>query len=48
MSTAIEAADAGASVVVLDAGKRPGGSTALSGGVFYAASTSVQAAAHRR
>ena len=45
MAAAIEAADAGASVVVLDAGKRPGGSTALSGGVFYAAGTSVQAAA---
>jgi len=45
MAAAIEAADAGASVVVLEAGKRPGGSTALSGGVFYAAGTSVQAAA---
>lgn len=42
MAAAIEAADAGASVVVLEAGKRPGGSTALSGGVMYAAGTSIQ------
>jgi len=45
LAAAIEAADAGASVVVLEAGKRPGGSTALSGGVIYAAGTSVQQAA---
>jgi fumarate reductase flavoprotein subunit len=45
MAAAIEAADSGASVTVLEAGKRPGGSTALSGGVFYAAGTSVQRAA---
>lgn len=45
MSAAIEAADQGASVVVLEAGARPGGSTALSGGVFYAAGTSIQRAA---
>jgi fumarate reductase flavoprotein subunit len=45
MAAAIEAADRGASVVVLEAGKRPGGSTALSGGVFYAAGTSIQRAA---
>lgn len=45
MAAAIEAADAGASVVVLEAGPRPGGSTALSGGVFYAAGTSIQRAA---
>jgi len=45
MAAAIEAADAGASVIVLEAGRRPGGSTALSGGVFYAAGTSIQRAA---
>jgi fumarate reductase flavoprotein subunit len=45
MAAAIEAADRGASVTVLEAGQRPGGSTALSGGVFYAAGTSVQRAA---
>lgn len=45
MAAAIEAADAGASVVLLEAGTRPGGSTALSGGVFYAAGTSIQRAA---
>lgn len=42
MAAAIEAADAGASVVVLEAGPKPGGSTALSAGVFYAAGTSTQ------
>jgi fumarate reductase flavoprotein subunit len=45
MAAAIEAADAGASVVMLEAAGRPGGSTALSGGVFYAAGTSIQRAA---
>jgi fumarate reductase flavoprotein subunit len=45
MAAAIEAADQGASVTILEAGKRPGGSTALSGGVFYAAGTSIQRAA---
>lgn len=45
MAAVIEAADNGASVTVLEAGKRPGGSTALSGGVFYAAGTSIQRAA---
>lgn len=45
MAAAIEAADQGASVTVLEAGKRPGGSTALSGGVVYAAGTSIQRAA---
>jgi fumarate reductase flavoprotein subunit len=45
MAAAIEAADRGASVTVLEAGERPGGSTSLSGGVFYAAGTSIQRAA---
>jgi fumarate reductase flavoprotein subunit len=45
MAAAIAAADRGASVTLLEAGKRPGGSTALSGGVFYAAGTSIQRAA---
>src|ERR1700761_1325257 len=45
MAAAIEAADAGASVIGLGAGKRTGGSAARSGGVFYAAATSVQKAA---
>jgi fumarate reductase flavoprotein subunit len=42
MAAAIEAHDAGASVIVLEADGRIGGSTSLSGGVFYAAGTSVQ------
>ncbi|MGH6614586.1 FAD-dependent oxidoreductase [Sphingomonas sp.] len=45
MAAAIEAADQGAAVAVLEAGTRPGGSTALSGGVVYAAGTSIQRAA---
>lgn len=44
MCAAIEAHDAGASVALLDADTRLGGSTGLSGGVFYAAGTSVQRA----
>lgn len=44
LSAAIMAAQAGARVLVLEAGERVGGSTALSGGVFYAAATSVQRA----
>lgn len=44
MSTAIEAYDAGASVAVIEVDKKLGGSTALSGGVYYAAGTSVQRA----
>ncbi len=44
MCAAIEAADAGASVLLVDADDRLGGSTALSGGVYYAAGTSVQRA----
>jgi fumarate reductase flavoprotein subunit len=41
----IEAARAGASVMILEADKKPGGASAMSGGVFYAAGTSVQRAA---
>jgi fumarate reductase flavoprotein subunit len=42
MAAAIMARDAGASVIVLEADTRIGGSTSLSAGVFYAAGTSVQ------
>jgi fumarate reductase flavoprotein subunit len=42
LSAAIEAAREGASVMVLEADKKPGGATALSGGVVYAAGTGVQ------
>jgi 3-oxo-5alpha-steroid 4-dehydrogenase len=35
ISAAIEAADAGASVVVLEAASEPGGSTAMAGGLIY-------------
>jgi fumarate reductase flavoprotein subunit len=45
MAAAIEAAEAGARVLLVDADRKLGGSTALSGGVFYAAGTSVQHAA---
>ena len=45
LAAAIEAADAGCSVLVLEAAPSPGGSTELSGGVIYAAGTSVQRAA---
>ena len=44
MCAAIEAHDAGARVALVEADKRLGGSTALSGGVYYAAGTSVQRA----
>jgi fumarate reductase flavoprotein subunit len=44
MSAAIMAAEAGASVLVIEADTKLGGSTALSGGVYYAAGTSVQRA----
>ncbi|MBI1181128.1 MAG: FAD-dependent oxidoreductase [Alphaproteobacteria bacterium] len=44
MSAAISAADAGGSVLLLEADDKLGGSTALSGGVYYAAGTSVQRA----
>ncbi|MCZ6710201.1 MAG: FAD-dependent oxidoreductase [Gammaproteobacteria bacterium] len=45
MSAAIEAHDADAKVALLEADAKLGGSTALSGGVYYAAGTSVQRAA---
>lgn len=44
MAAAIEAADAGARVALIEADTRLGGSTSLSGGVYYAADTSVQRA----
>jgi len=44
MCAAIEAHDAGARVALVEADRRLGGSTALSGGVYYAAGTSVQRA----
>lgn len=44
MSAAIEAHLAGASVMILEADNKLGGATALSGGVYYAANTSVQKA----
>ncbi|WP_225883293.1 FAD-dependent oxidoreductase [Sphingomonas aliaeris] len=42
LSAAIEATEAGASCIVLEADTKLGGATALSAGVFYAANTSVQ------
>lgn len=44
LAAAIEAATAGASVMLLEAAEKLGGATALSGGVFYAAGTSAQRA----
>ena len=44
LSAAIAAHDAGANCIVLEADTRLGGATANSGGVFYAANTSVQRA----
>ena len=44
LAAAVSAAERGARVMVIEAGKRPGGSTVLSTGVFYAAGTSVQRA----
>jgi fumarate reductase flavoprotein subunit len=44
MSAALEAANAGASVALLEAGARIGGSTALAGGLVYAAGTAQQRA----
>jgi fumarate reductase flavoprotein subunit len=45
LAAAVAAADAGASVIVLEAGEKVGGSSRLSGGHFFAAGTSVQRAA---
>jgi len=45
MAAAIQAADSGAKVALLEANKKLGGSTALAGGIFYAAGTTVQKAA---
>lgn len=45
LAAARAAAEGGARVIVLEAGDQVGGSTALSGGVFYAAGSSVQATA---
>lgn len=42
MSAAVTAADQGARVMLIDADGKLGGSTALSGGVYYAAGTRVQ------
>jgi fumarate reductase flavoprotein subunit len=42
LAAATTAAAAGARLLLLEAGERCGGSTALSGGVFYAAGTSLQ------
>lgn len=42
LAAASEASDAGARVLLLEAGARAGGSTRLSGGVFWAAGTSLQ------
>jgi fumarate reductase flavoprotein subunit len=42
MAAAIEAHDAGAEVVIVEAADKPGGSTAMSAGVIYAADTHVQ------
>lgn len=45
LAAASEAARAGADVLLLESDARTGGSTALSGGVFYASGTSLQRAA---
>ncbi|MEE4453704.1 FAD-dependent oxidoreductase [Novosphingobium resinovorum] len=42
LSAAALAAEGGARVLMIEAGERTGGSSALSGGVFYAAGTSLQ------
>ncbi|AMS45501.1 FAD-dependent oxidoreductase [Aminobacter aminovorans] len=44
IAAALAAVEAGARTLLLDAGPKLGGSTALSGGVFYAAGTSIQQA----
>lgn len=45
LAAALAAADEGARTIVVEAGSRLGGSAAMSGGVIYAAGTSIQAAA---
>ena len=45
LAAAVSAAEAGARVLIVEAADKPGGSTALAGGSFMAAGTSVQAAA---
>ena len=45
MAAAIEAQECGADVLLVEAAERPGGSTAMSAGVIYAADTEVQRAA---
>ncbi len=44
-AAAIEAADAGAKVIILEKTPTPGGSTSLCAGIFYAAGTTLQKAA---
>jgi len=44
-SAALSVLEAGGSVLLVEAGTRAGGSTAMCGGVFYAAGTSIQRAA---
>lgn len=44
LAAAVTARDAGARVAIIDADTKLGGSTSLSGGVYYAAGTSVQRA----
>jgi fumarate reductase flavoprotein subunit len=45
LAAAVSAAEAGASVLIIESAGKPGGSTALAGGSFMAAGTSVQMAA---
>jgi fumarate reductase flavoprotein subunit len=45
LAAALTACEEGARVLVIEAGDRVGGSTALSGGIYYAADTQVQRAA---
>jgi fumarate reductase flavoprotein subunit len=45
LTAAVSAAEAGSSVLIIEAADKAGGSTALAGGSFMAAGTSVQAAA---
>ncbi len=45
LAAAVSAGEVGASVLLVEAAERLGGSTSLSHGVFYASNTSVQAKA---